>query len=448
MTNVPTDSTIKQEAKALKKLQPNLKHTQALNQVAQRYGFQDYSDFQKNSVLRPMLSIDRPYIPEDFDFREAFAKKGVDFATLHLTKTGLKKSILDATSPIRILFEKFEYHVYSSQEQGGDAKVLKDAVYVTSHGFELTKVSLYRPFTKKGDPRMWFSRLKEFAQAGDQVAIVFHNGLPHLINLTVLPDIGVLTKFLDDIASQGEEAVLELVNLIRDIASKGPIRSTKVGDTAVGMAVEMAVGILPNSAKGPDYLNRFELKAAREGKFGKPRKTRQTLFAQVADWGHPLTGCKSSAAILSKFGYQRGYDFKLYCTISANKVNSQGLSFVVSDDEELLYEVHSTEGIVAVWPVKLLINRLIQKHSETLWIKAQSLKDELGHELFTLKSITHTKKPLENQLMRLIKEGYVTMDHLIKRTEDGQVKEKGPLFKISAEGFKYLFPDPIEYALN
>lgn len=466
--DIPTQSRIKQEAKALKKQQPNLKHTQALDQVVKNHGFKNYDDYNaslKNSALRPKLGAETPLADSNqltlfidakltkqseifYDFREAAAKKGVDFAILIPTQTGLKKSILDATSPIRNLFEKSNFHTYSKQNKGPAFKVIKDAVYVTTHGFEPARVSLYRPVTKDGDPRMWFSRLKEFAQADDQIAIVFYNDLPHLINITILPDVKIIENIFTDIANKGDEAAIALVNTLRDIAKKGPIKSTTNGDTAVGMAVEMALGIDPNSAKGPDYLNRIELKAARENKFGKARQTRQTLFAQVADWGHPLSRYKSSAAILDRFGYQRDSDFKLYCTIAANKFNSQGLSFVVSDDDELLYEVHQSEGVVAVWPAKLLMNRLIQKHSETFWIKAQSNKDAFGNELFTLKSIIHTKKPLENQLIRLIKEGYITMDHLIKRTEDGQVKEKGPLFKISADGFKYLFPDPVEYLLT
>jgi hypothetical protein len=466
--DIPTQSRVKQEAKALKKQQPNLKHTQALDQVVKNHGFKNYDDYNaslKSSTSRPTFGIGTPisddsqlelFIDDKLtkqsvvfdDFREAAAKKGVDFAILIPTQTGLKKSILDATGQIRNLFEKSNFHTYSKQNKGPEFKVIKDAVYVTDQGLEPTKVSLYRPVTKDGDPRMWFSRLKEFAQADDQIAIVFFNDLPHLINITVLLDLKIITKIFEDIASKGEEPAIALVNILRDIAKKGPIKSTTNGDTAVGMAVEMALGIGPNSAKGPDYLNCIELKAARENKFGKARQTRQTLFAQVADWGHPLSRYKSSAAILDKFGYQRDSDFKLYCTIAANKFNSQGLSFVVSDDDELLYEIHQSEGVVAVWPAKLLTNRLIQKHSETFWIKAQSNKDEFGNELFTLKSIVHTKRPLENQLMRLIRDGYVTMDHLIKRTEDGQVKEKGPLFKISAEGFKYLFPDPVEYLLT
>jgi hypothetical protein len=119
----------------------------------------------------------------------------------------------------------------------------------------------------------------------------------------------------------------------------------------------------------------------------------------------------------------------------------------VSDDDEMLYEIHETEGVVAVWPAQLLMNRLLQKHSETFWIKAESNRDANGGEMFNLKSVIHTKKPLESQLMQLIREGHVTMDHLIKRSADGQVKEKGPLFKISSEGFKYLFPNPVEYSL-
>lgn len=90
---------------------------------------------------------------------------------------------------------------------------------------------------------------------------------------------------------------------------------------------------------------------------------------------------------------------------------------------------------------------MVEKHKETFWIKADSVMiDDVEH--FVLKSIIHTKNPLQNQLVQLISEGVVTMDHLIKRVgTTGSAQEKGPLFKIKPSALGLLFPEPKEYIL-
>ena len=50
---------------------------------------------------------------------------GIDSVLVYLTDTGLRKSILDATDPLRELLQGESYHNYSQQEPGG-AKVYKE----------------------------------------------------------------------------------------------------------------------------------------------------------------------------------------------------------------------------------------------------------------------------------------------------------------------------------
>ena len=224
--------------------------------------------------------------------------------------------------------------------------------------------------------------------------------------------------------------------MLRKLAQK-PIPSTTSGSTAIGMSIEAALGIPPNSSKAPDYKG-IELKSARNN------KNRSTLFAQVADWN--LSKCKSSAEILDNYGYQREEDFRLYCTVSTKQANSQGLKFIYDEGNDVLQECHSDGQQVAAWPGNLLRGRLLEKHRETFWIQADSI-DIGGKEHFILKSVVHTRSPMLSQLMPLIASGVVTMDHLIKR-KDGRVQEKGPLFKLHKDALKLLFPTPQRHSLT
>jgi len=375
---------------------------------------------------------------------------GVDSAMLEVTETGLKKSIMDATRSVRELLVQYDLHDYDRQPQGTDSKVLLPAIVFSGEQTRDAKASLYRPQTKQGDPRIWFYGLKGQARPSDILAIVPNSGTLLLINLTQLNASklkqGRLGETLDAMSRPAGSVSEELLERLRVIAKAGPLRSLKAerNDTDIGRTIEAALGIEMNSSKAPDYKG-IELKSSRRRKAS--RAVRKTLFAQVPDWSR--SKLKSSAQILEAFGYERGDEFKLYCTINAAKVNSQGLSFDVQPEAGDLWEVSDQAAYdkFAVWSLDLLRSRLASKHAETFWVTARS--EMVGsQEWFHLEHVTHTRKPVLSQLDPLLDQGVITMDHLIKRTPTGGAKEKGPLFKIAGPDLPLLFPPPLEYELT
>lgn len=367
---------------------------------------------------------------------------GLDFSIFQPTLTGIQKAILDTTQLVREHFELENFHFFKLQGQGSENKVIKIAHLISEKKSTDTKLSLYRPNTKNGDPRMWVSKLPEFANPLDQIAIIILDGEAYLFNLNeldyqLLSEDSEVLKCLSYLLNAKGSLAQELLSKLKEIA-KNPIRADVSGDTAVGMAVEKALYIQANSRKQADYKGKIEIKT------GRGKGSRTTLFAQVADWS--LSHLKSSASILEKYGYSRGNDFKLYCTISTTRKNSQGLYFVYDDANDLLIEKDRNDQEVAVWTGSQLRARLLEKHTETFWIDAKSEFID-GCEYFRLISVTHTRAPLVNQLMLLLQSGVITMDHLIKKVSNGKVAEKGPLFKIAKPNLSYLFPAPKKYSL-
>ena len=104
----------------------------------------------------------------------------IQVAFINITATQLKKSIMDATKPVRELLANTGIHDYSTQEQGTHAKVTLEFYYLEDENVEgatLTpvsseKASLYRPTSGNGDPRIWFTNLKKYVEAGDTLAII------------------------------------------------------------------------------------------------------------------------------------------------------------------------------------------------------------------------------------------------------------------------------------
>ncbi|OCH58395.1 hypothetical protein A6D98_17185 [Aliivibrio fischeri] len=475
-TKLPTENRIKQRAKKLKK-ELNISHSEALDQISAEYGFSSWLQLQEKLKKNKQTKIPTPapslkfiedndveMTSDDYklvdqertvdlpipikhlisDNQKQLINIGVEYSLFEPTVTGLKKSILDATHTVRVHFELENFHFYWEQKQGPDYKVIKDAYFLTDTSITKSKLSLYRPITKQGDPRMWFRKLPEFCLPGDQIAIIINHDIAYLLNISKINikrslnnEHSHIEKFLTEYKKQSNSVAEELLHKLKKLAQT-PFAAMRKGDTAIGYTLEAKLGIDANSSKQPDYYG-IEIKS------GRGVKTRTTLFAQVADWN--ISPCKRSAEILNKYGYERDNDFKLYCTVSTQKENPQGLSFIYDQTKDELQEWHNKTDLVAIWPGDLLRSRLKEKHSETFWVEAKS---EIinGIEHFHLLSVTHTKSPIVSQLLPLINSGVITMDHLIKKSgKTNSVSEKGPLFKINKRDLELLFPTPIKYSL-
>ena len=399
-------------------------------------------------ALRQLTEIERQRL-------KRLTAESVEVTLIQPTRTGLGKSILDATAPVRTCLRDNHIHDYNQQSQGTESRTYIKADLMSEALVHPSRASLYRPTTKKGDPRIWFTGLPEYAQPDDMVAIAAHDGRLALINLTrvdvdrVLDDLqrGALWELLQEIKGAATSISNELLARLRGIAAVGLVPSVMAthADTAIGRTLEAALGIQMNAKRAPDYKG-IELKAYRRAPT-IARENRKTLFAKVPNW--EISKFKSSAEILNSFGYAREDDFKLYCTTSTQKSNSQGLSFKFSSSGDQLDE-HSSKkeiGAFASWLMDDLRSALLEKHNETFWIAATAHM-VAGREHFDFLDVRHTRKPITSQFDILLEQGEITMDHLIKRNAKGRVSEKGPLFKINTAALDMLFPPSKTYPLH
>lgn len=375
-------------------------------------------------------------------------ENSVELTLIEPTKTGLGKSIMDATGPVRSYLKEKLVHNYENQMQGQAYKFFISSYLVGEGSLIRSTASLYRPVSKQGDPRIWFKSLPAYSKANDILGIIEFDNELYVLNITRIDverllnsKIGnPLQDLVNQIKSISNFVADELLGLLRKVAKMGPVPAMLKADTAVGRTLEKLLGIDINSSKKPDYKG-IEIKS-----FRNERGNRKNLFAQVPDWS--LSKFKSSAEILSNFGYSRGTDYKLYCTVSTLVRNSQGLKLHMNTKINQLLENSDKSGIgdFVVWALETLHKRLLEKHNETFWIAADSLQIE-GVEHFQFKKVEHTRKPMLSQFDILLEQGIITIDHLIKRTATGKVVEKGPLFKIKPTGLGLLFPPSKIYNL-
>lgn len=389
-------------------------------------------------------------------------QKNIEYTLVQITETGYKKSILDATEPMRQYFKDRGMHDYTTQLQGQDFKVLQPTEILDDVAVFPTSTSLYRPETKKGDPRIWTNNLKKYCTPNDILLMMYHKGMLYVVNLTQIDiekvyNSAILTplkELIIDANSVAMSVANELAEILRDVAKEWHPASL-MADTGIGRAIESILGIDMNNSKLPDYKG-IELKSFRDKRPG----VRSTLFCQVPDWKH--SHLKSAREIVSKYGYLRpnmdGDMVKTYQnTLDCLVPNSQNLGLTLYQADEILAIEEKCKKIdknlttkyikvsdVALWQLTTLHERLLEKHHETFWIEVES-KVEDGKELFRPTLVEHTKNPVVSQFDTLLDTGYISVDLLLARPSgNGDTIS----FKIKKQARPMPFPESEQIILS
>ena len=390
----------------------------------------------------------RPLSSSEINRIKLLTENSVELALIEPTQNGLEKSIMDATGSVRNYLREKQIHDYDSQKQGPENKIQVDSALIESDKLISSIASLYRPVTKKGDPRIWFKGLGNYSAANDILGLIEFESKLFVVNLTQIDvkklleskNANPLQDLVKEIRSISNEVADELLIKLKAIAARGFVPALLQADTSIGRTLEKLLGIEMNSSRTPDYKG-IELKSARENK-----GTRKGLFAKTPNW--ELSKFKNRNEILDAFGYWEKEVFRLYNTIRATGRNAQGLILRTDYEQDYLFENSDKKeiGDFLTWELGILRNALATKHKETFWIKAQS-KMEDNKEYFLFKSAEHTKKPLVNQFGLLIDMGAITLDYPIKRLANGSVIDKGCNFKLKPTALNLLFPPSQVYSL-
>lgn len=377
---------------------------------------------------------------------------GLDFGLLEPTATGLGKSIMDATFDYRSFLHRQHVHDYDAQPQGTGHKRLIPSRIVTIEGDIIdAQASLYRPETKLGDPRVWFTQLKRYCSPGDILASIWMDGFIWVLNASrvrfssAVEGSSRYRQLLRPAMDERESVFQELLEAMRGISARGFIPTLRKGDTGVGHLLETELGIKANSSKAPDYKG-VEIKSTR----GKKSKS-LTLLAKVPDWR--LSQLRTIRAFWEEFGYDRddGRGWRLNCTVSGIVWNSQGLRLKVDEKAGLLHEISNSSAFrqPLTWELHVLRDALSKKHADTFWVKAES-RMEGPVEYIRYHSVVQTSRPIVQQLAPMLSAGSITVDHVIniKTGDRNQTpREAGPLFKVVERHFTDLFPTPIVHNL-
>ena len=381
-----------------------------------------------------------------------FNEHNIDVALLVPTKTGMEKSIIDATTDLREFFLEKQFHDYEIQEKGPDSKIIKSVFYVRPNSLEAASASLYRPQTKSGDPRIWFRQLKNYAQPFNLLAVLIRDNSTYIVNCSESQIIASLDNpstplgALSNATSPSSQvAAVELLKMIGQVSLKGFVRTKRSGSTGVGMTLETLLGISANSNKAPDFKG-IEIKAKREG---KGNSNRSTLFSKVPNWR--LSPVGNAWNLLSKYGYHRDGKLRLNQEINAKSPNSLGWGLELDENKDWLKGTHTDTRTATIkhlttWEMSVLRSDLKAKHQETFWVSANCRGKDAEEEFHYIR-IEHTRQPNVRNLNALIQTGVISVDFLMSQKGPNSVRDHGYLFKIHQRDFSALFPPSETYVL-
>ncbi len=388
------------------------------------------------------------------DILEKLGAKGLRGTVIVPTKTGLEKSILDATEPIRAYLKSSGIHDFETQAQGTAHKVMIEGFVHLPGVSEPTKISLYRPETKSGDPRIWASGLNRYAEPGNVVAIVAHDGKLHLINLgRKTPD--TLDRPSTELArlftrQQQSVGFQHLLSSLRSIAAEGWIKSLRDGDTGVGYTLETKLGIAANSRRTPDYMG-VELKSKRIRK-GRISGERITLFSKTPDWKlTKKTGGMTPRELVNFVGtFSLAHDCKIYYATIYPSPNPQGVraEIIQADSGQIFQTVCEREQthIAHCWRISDLQTSLQKKHRETAFVNVESRLSSRGEE-FLFTGLTYRSRPACENLEYLLSSGDITVDYTLSLPSSTRVRDHGYLFRMPSNRLKRLFAMEQKYEL-
>ena len=380
------------------------------------------------------------------DVISIFQNLNLDCCFIVPTETGMEKSILDATFQVREFLKEKNYHNFDNQHQGNDNKLIKECSFIGSSETIKSKVSLYRPNTKAGDPRIWFYSLNSYASAFNLLAIFIVDNEMYLLNcsdsnlINNLANHQVIKSFLNNTKDDIFDELLE--KMVR-IHQMGFIKSVGIGHKAIGETLESALGIKPNASRNPDYKG-IELKVSRSS------KNRSNLFSKTPNW--KLSRLKGTKDILNERGVYSQEDSRiaLYNTFKANKPNSYNMLLRIDEENDFLRqnyisELQEIEDVL--WLIADLKKSLLRKHPKSFWVKAD-IDVRNDWQYFRYNKITYTHSPNPNFFIPLIEAQIITVDYLMHFQESGTARDHGYLFKILPENLKKLFPEPKDFDLT
>ena len=216
------------------------------------------------------------------------------------------------------------------------------------------------------------------------------------------------------------------------ISAMGFVPTLRSGSTGIGYTLETMLEVEENNSPGGDFMG-MELKAFRDDDLTMNDSEKMNLFLKEPKW---IDGLRAADRVRS-YGYVDSNGRRaLYSTVTI-ETNSHKLGFEVEADSSRVWMTFAGERI-AFWEREILTHRLLEKHSETVFVSAHA-RGKGKVEEFHYYGVTWCRQPSVDEFISLLKEGDVMLELRMHLKESGSVRNHGSCFRIKQCRIKDLF---------
>ncbi len=222
----------------------------------------------------------------------------------------------------------------------------------------------------------------------------------------------------------------KVITKLKEIESKGFVRSLRKGSTGIGYTFETMFGVEENNIPIPDIGGRVEIKTVR-----KDSQSLITLFTFNSGVWRIDQG-----ELIKKYGYidKKGRQ-ALKNTLFCGKTISQGLSIRVDEGKNVvdLIDVGSGE-VLATWDVYVIVGKFMSKLSRLLMVIADR-KIENQREYFHYNEAYLLTDPSPRNFLKAFKNSLIGIDLRMHLKESGTVRNRGTAFRIRERDLVELY---------
>lgn len=224
-------------------------------------------------------------------------------------------------------------------------------------------------------------------------------------------------------ALPASKALTEFLLRFDRIAKLGFVKTRRAGSTGVGYTFESLIQIEENNSPQGDLLG-MEIKAYRSSELRFDDHKKMNLFLKEPVWADKM----KAADRIRAYGYTDPNGRRAWYQSVTNQTNESGLRLEV-DPERQMVNLTRNEQAIGHWTFAVLEKRLLEKHSETVFVAAETRGDGNAEE-FHYGTVTYCAAPSIQRLIKLIQEGDVVLELRMHIKPTGGARNHGTAFRV------------------
>jgi hypothetical protein len=224
-----------------------------------------------------------------------------------------------------------------------------------------------------------------------------------------------------------DDALNDLLTRFDKISEMGWIKSLREGDTGIGYTFESLAGIQENNDRKADFRGiEIKCKQIKESGAGGGKIN---LFQQAPCWETNLSALER-IRLIGQPDLNGRYACHSQVTTTKNNIDLWLNPFATPAQIDLL----KGDTRFGYWPHSILAERLKEKHSRAVFIKAK-VSNTTGGKRFHYLELIYCEQPSIRRFTELVQDRRLVFEFLMSEKENGKVRNHGYPWRLSSDEY-------------